>query len=638
MIRSLQNPPSAPGPRRTLIYTFFLAATLAVASAAAQQTSPVSRVSSERFVFSVDGSGDLVVPIDWSHDPGERDESVEHLVVMVHGYSRVNLYGELLTDMLAEIPGGETVAHYAPHFLTSPDIETHGFDERYPYWTEGGWAIGHNSRDDDLPRETRVSSFAVVDELVLRARGSFPNLRTVTIGGFSAGGQFTNRYLAGNRVHEILENDGIEVRYIVGAPSSYLYFCENRLISRDPVRFGSIAQTDYADCDNFNNYRFGFRNLNQYMSAAGPEALAANYAARRVDYITGADDDARASRALATNCGAMLQGDHRRDRMEIYMRYLEFQFGGDVRARHRMHVVPDVAHSTRPLFDNPTGQKILFEALLRDNGQQAGIPEGKSRFDATVRDWDIPVWTYRPAGAPNDLPILFVCHGTLRNGETYRDQWVDLADEHGFLVVVAEFGRDDFPGARGYNLGHLLDRSGQPNPADAWAFQVIEAVFDDIRHRLNSPREGYHLYGHSAGSQFAHRMVLFAAESRMERAVMANAGWYTMPDPSIAFPHGLQGSPFNRDILARRLSERHVVLLGTEDNDPNHRHLNTSDEANRQGPHRLARGQKFFETAEWAADHLDVDLGWELIRVPGVGHSNARMAPAAASLLFGEPN
>lgn len=330
----------------------------------AQPAGVVKQVAAERFVFNVDGSGEWMVPMEWNYDPNKQNKSIEHVVVMTTGYGRYNPYGRILSGMLKDIPNGEKVAYYMPQFLIEQDVLFHDLGQSYLYWSKSGWAIGDDALNGGKLSKHAISTFAVVDELLRRVQASFPNLKTVTVGGFSAGGQFTNRYLATNRVHEMLESKGLGVSYIVGAPSSYLYFCKNRLINREPIRFGSVSETAYAKCADFNSYRYGLDNLNTYMAGVDPAKLIANYAARKVAYITGADDDARASADLMTGCAAMLQGDHRRDRMEVYLHYLEFRFGKEVLNRHRLYVIPDAAHSISKVFNNPIGKKLLFGALL----------------------------------------------------------------------------------------------------------------------------------------------------------------------------------------------------------------------------------------------------------------------------------
>jgi hypothetical protein len=103
-----------------------------------------------------------------------------------------------------------------------------------------------------------------------------------------------------------------------------------------------------------------------------------------------------------------------------------------------------------------------------------------------------------------------------------------------------------------------------------------------------------------------------------------------MPDRSVRFPYGLGGSSVGPEQIARALSRRLVVLLGDADNDPDHPDLNRTLGALEQGPHRLARGQAFFDSAQRAAAQLQVPLAWTLATAPGAAHSNAAMAPFAA--------
>src|SRR5262245_774356 len=65
------------------------------------------------------------------------------------------------------------------------------------------------------------------------------------------------------------------------------------------------------------------------------------------------------------------------------------------------------------------------------------VPVGRSDFVSVDEkgnaDKPIRVWVYRPDKFQAESPIVFVMHGTLRNGETYREPWVTLADGPGAL-------------------------------------------------------------------------------------------------------------------------------------------------------------------------------------------------------------
>jgi poly(3-hydroxybutyrate) depolymerase len=249
-------------------------------------------------------------------------------------------------------------------------------------------------------------------------------------------------------------------------------------------------------------------------------------------------------------------------------------------------------------------------------------------------DRPITIWYHRPAAFTPDSPILFVMHGLQRNGRDYRDAWVPHAEPRGALLVVPEFSREAYPGAAWYNLGNMVGQGGTPNPIERWSYQALEHVFDAIRAATGTRREGYLLYGHSAGGQYVHRVVTFMPTLRIERAVAANPGWYTLPTAESRFPHGLAGSPIGETDLGRAFARPLTLLLGEADTDPNHPSLNRDPETMKQGAHRFARGNAYFAQAGTAAKRLGVPFAWTLRTVPGVDHSNADMAPAAARLLF----
>ncbi len=267
----------------------------------------------------------------------------------------------------------------------------------------------------------------------------------------------------------------------------------------------------------------------------------------------------------------------------------------------------------------------------------AGPPRvaGDVAFEFT--DWrgpPVPVRLFVPGTATRNSPIVIVMHGASRDAPRYYNDWRTEADRAGFIVAVPYFSQRDFAGSSGYNLGNVFDRdTGEMREPTDWTFAAIEPMFDEIVARTGSRQPGYVLFGHSAGSQFVHRFLYFVPDARAERAIAANAGWYTMPDYSVDWPYGLGGSGVQPDVLRRYLSRDIVVLLGDADTLRDDEDLRKSPEADRQGPQRFARGHEFFRVSQARAEELGVDFGWRLQEVPGAEHSNAQMTPAAALLV-----
>ncbi len=274
-------------------------------------------------------------------------------------------------------------------------------------------------------------------------------------------------------------------------------------------------------------------------------------------------------------------------------------------------------------------------AVAGQTSSAQGLAEGSANF--VFSGWEGPaltVWTYVPAGVDKaTAPIAIIMHGANRNADDYRDAWADEAEKGGFIVVAPSFPKDDFPGARSYNMGGVLDQTGNPRPRSSWSFSAIEPLFDDVVARLGGHQTHYTIYGHSAGSQFVHRFLFFMPDTRAKRFMAANAGWYTFVEFETAFPFGLDGTPVNEDRLRDILAKDLVVLLGDRDTDSDHRLLNRSREAMRQGRHRFARGQAFYESARKLAKEKGWAFGWSLREVEGVVHSNSGMAEGSWDLI-----
>lgn len=260
----------------------------------------------------------------------------------------------------------------------------------------------------------------------------------------------------------------------------------------------------------------------------------------------------------------------------------------------------------------------------------ASAPEpSDGRTDFVFEDWAGPaltVYAIEPEGLAPDAPVVIVMHGVKRNADDYRDNWVDLANTYGFRIYAPMFDQASFPGADYYNLG------GVGTDAVS-AYDAIEPMFDFVTSHRGVSATHYSIFGHSAGSQFVHRFVCFADPARMDLAITANAGWYTMPTGEAAWPYGLGGiDPADCD-AAKWLARPMLVLLGDQDVDPMDPNLRRTPEALAQGATRFERGHAFYDMASGAAEALGVKFGWTKQIVPGVAHDNRGMALAAADVI-----
>ena len=132
--------------------------------------------------------------------------------------------------------------------------------------------------------------------------------------------------------------------------------------------------------------------------------------------------------------------------------------------------------------------------------------------------------------------------------------------------------------------------------------------------------------------------MLFMAAPRVEMAIAANAGSYTLPvypaGSQAAFPWSLDPGIVSEERLRNVFGRRLVVMLGERDIDPNHASLPRGPQAMAQGRFRLERGQNFYRLARDQAAVLKTPFNWKLVTVPGVAHSDIGMARVAVKYLM----
>lgn len=264
-------------------------------------------------------------------------------------------------------------------------------------------------------------------------------------------------------------------------------------------------------------------------------------------------------------------------------------------------------------------------------------PQGRSTLpfiDARHPQRPLEINVYRPARHRPQDEVVFVQHGMLRNGDDYRDFWIDAAEKHNLLIVAPTFGDEHFPKAEGYNNGLVVGEDGAIAAEADWLYAVPARVLAALRKAGVTTRDKVKLFGHSAGGQFVHRLLATQAETPFEAAFPANSGWYTLPTLERRFPEGLGGLGLGEADLARWLAWPMVIFAGDQDivtDDPN---LPAQPEALAQGPMRYARAHFMLDFAKAEAAERGLPCNWSLITVPGIGHDGAAMSRAAAAYWY----
>lgn len=286
---------------------------------------------------------------------------------------------------------------------------------------------------------------------------------------------------------------------------------------------------------------------------------------------------------------------------------------------------------------------VCAESTKSGSGQFV-LPGGEDRTEKTLS-----VYYHIPGGAHADSPVVLVIPGAGRNAWSYRDAWISSAEEKGIIVVSPSYSEEFYPRFWNYNIARMIDNvkinaaktdfesySIVDDPKE-WIFNDFDRIFSEVQKRFELTTDEYDIFGHSAGGQILHRFAMFYDSEKVNRIVSANSGWYTVPDLDAEFPLGLVNAPIKDGAITKAFSKKLVVFLGEQDDENETRgHLVKNPRMNKQGLHRLARGEFFFSAAKKQAKHLQTEFNWERVIVPKVGHDYKKMSEAASEYLYSD--
>jgi len=321
-------------------------------------------IASKRYPIEVDGVK-TYLPYESSHDLFIKNDSITRLIYSIHSASySAKAYFDNAIALVDKVPKEqERTLIIAPHILPKSHLDK---PERSNilYWEFP--AFWGTSRGMFNNKRIRISSYEVTDRILeeVATSGNFPNLKTIVILGHSGGGQMVNRYAASGLFEDkIAKSKGIEVRYLVMAPSSYVYFNEERVIKGNRNEFSVPENAP----ENYNNWGYGLGTMFTFHKKfeITPDRIIKRYPSKRVLYLVGSKDDDENHSSLDKKPPAMLQGKHRLERGRIYYNYLAHFFGEKIKETQRFRVVRDAGHSGRALMLSRQAVRFVFVPDLK---------------------------------------------------------------------------------------------------------------------------------------------------------------------------------------------------------------------------------------------------------------------------------
>ncbi len=321
-----------------------------------------AKIAPQKYLLGKEHPG-VWLPYKGSHPLDQVNPDITRIFFSIHssGYDALQYYGNA-EAAIAKVPGGkkETLI-VAPHFLDPQHIEGKIPDKMLhwkvrPYWGSSLGLVGSEGK------AIRLSSFDVLDQWIAQMadRKLYPNLKDVVIVGHSAGGQMVQRYAL---VGKFQPPEGVKIRYVVCAPSSYAYPTAERWVPGTKYRFAVPSGNQLESAPNYNNWGYGMKEPYTYFRGMDPKKVAQEYAKRRVFYICGEKDNDPNNRSLSKSNASMLQGKQRLERMTIFFQYLQHTYGPSITQTHAFAIAPRVGHSGKGNMTSSPGMRFLFAPL-----------------------------------------------------------------------------------------------------------------------------------------------------------------------------------------------------------------------------------------------------------------------------------
>jgi len=303
------------------------------------------------------------------------------IMIAVHGAGfEARHTFDVIFGRLRELGLERRILLIAPQFFSTENRSEMPWVPNLVVWLNGWWRYGSIKaglmKADGVFYPSEISSFDVMDELIedliRRHKGS---LRHVILFGFSAGGQFVQRYALYGSSQDQGQED-IQFTYIPSSPASYMFLTGDRPNPCTSSR-GILSLSAKSSQDSSDLFPYGMKDIDATIASGtvclyfkkskqDKEAVRSRYARRNVRYFVGSKDETGS--LFDKTPQAMTQGDTRVSRAQNFMIHLQKLFPKNL--RHNLTVIENAGHDLIPILQSNEWGALITSLVLSD-----GTPE-----------------------------------------------------------------------------------------------------------------------------------------------------------------------------------------------------------------------------------------------------------------------
>lgn len=262
------------------------------------------------------------------------------------------------------------------------------------------------------------------------------------------------------------------------------------------------------------------------------------------------------------------------------------------------------------------------------------------------KNYAMNVFTYIPEGDIKTMKIVFVMSGCLRDALNYLKLWVDAANENKYIIIAPEFDKSHYS-ISDHEYGNIIDIDydycsqdiytpimkyhNEIKNESEWIYSIVDNIYLSFINEIGIESNGYTIFGHSSGSQFAHRFMMFGKSKYCKLFLCANAGLYTFYDESKDYPYGIKNLEKYKNRILESLTKKVYILAGEADIKT--KFLNNLPADMEEGINRYERAKNYFSSAEDMAKKNKINFNWKFISMPNVPHNSKKVVPFATSII-----